>query len=227
MENYRGFDIKIIHKVNYITIIVISLLMSLTTMSMLNFKLRINDLLPFIITIIVSIIIFFSNINDFIKAISFSLSIIISNFGYLLFANFNEQTTASDALVFEAGIVCGALYFNKKVLIIDAFVLDICIAILFLFNPRSLLGENFSYSNMLNFFVILNGITILIYCITIWNRKLIEVVDKKFLESRELADKLDAILLNKTSEISTISTISNEINDNAEYEAEKINNIID
>ncbi|NFT44325.1 hypothetical protein FDF07_17120, partial [Clostridium botulinum] len=108
MENDWSFDIRTIHKVNYITIIIICLFMSLTTISMLNFKLNIDDLLPFITIIIVSVIIYFSNINDIIKATAFSLAIILSNFGYLLFANFNEQTTASDTLVFGAGIICGA-----------------------------------------------------------------------------------------------------------------------
>ncbi|NFS09968.1 hypothetical protein FDE77_01485 [Clostridium botulinum] len=166
MGNGWSFDIRTIHKVNYITIIVICLFMSLTTISMLNFKLNVDDLLPFITIIIVSVIIYFSNVKDIIKATAFSLAIILSNFGYLLFANFNEQTTASDTLVFGAGIICGALYFNKKILVVDAFVLDICILILFLVNPTSILGEYYSYSNMLNFFVILNAIIIIIYYIT-------------------------------------------------------------
>ena len=193
MEKEWGFNVEIIHKVNYITIVLISLLMSLTTMSMTNFKLNIYDLLPFIITIVISITIYFSNINNVIKAMVFSLSIIVSNFIYLLFSNFNEQTNASDMLIFCAGIVCGSLYFNKKVMAVDAIILDICIIVLFHFNPVSVLGENFSYSNMLNLFFILNGTMILIYCSTIFGGKLIKVINKKSLENQELLDKLKTI----------------------------------
>ncbi|NFO88081.1 hypothetical protein FDC58_06010 [Clostridium botulinum] len=209
MENDWSFDIRTIHKVNYITIIIICLFMSLTTISMLNFKLNIDDLLPFITIIIVSVIIYFSNINDIIKATAFSLTIILSNFGYLLFANFNEQTTASDTLVFGAGIICGALYFNKKVLVVDALALDMCIVILFLVNPTSLLGEKSSYSNMLNFFVILNAIIIIIYYITVWGENLIKIVNKKSLESTLMVDKLDGLLLN-------INKLTNDLESNME-----------
>ncbi|MBN1041744.1 MULTISPECIES: hypothetical protein [Clostridium] len=209
MRNGWSFDIRTIHKVNYITIIVICLFMSLTTISMLNFKLNVDDLLPFITIIIVSVIIYFSNIKDIIKAIAFSLAIILSNFGYLLFANFNEQTTASDTLVFGAGIICGALYFNKKILVVDAFVLDICILILFLVNPTSILGEYYSYSNMLNFFVILNAIIIIIYCITALGENLIKIVNKKSLKNKVIVDNLDIIMLN-------INNLTNDLESNME-----------
>ncbi|NFH69415.1 hypothetical protein FDF86_10515 [Clostridium botulinum] len=209
MGNGWSFDIRTIHKVNYITIIVICLFMSLTTISMLNFKLNVDDLLPFITIIIVSVIIYFSNIKDIIKATAFSLAIILSNFGYLLFANFNEQTTASDTLVFGAGIICGALYFNKKILVVDAFVLDICILILFLVNPTSILGEYYSYSNMLNFFVILNAIIIIIYCITALGENLIKIVNKKSLKNKVIVDNLDIIMLN-------INNLTNDLESNME-----------
>ncbi|HBJ1646999.1 hypothetical protein DWC20_06460 [Clostridium botulinum] len=209
MGNGWSFDIRTIHKVNYITIIVICLFMSLTTISMLNFKLNVDDLLPFITIIIVSVIIYFSNVKDIIKATAFSLAIILSNFGYLLFANFNEQTTASDTLVFGAGIICGALYFNKKILVVDAFVLDICILILFLVNPTSILGEYYSYSNMLNFFVILNGIIIIIYYITALGENLIKIVNKKSLKNKVIVDNLDMIMLN-------INNLMNDLESNME-----------
>lgn len=209
MGNGWSFDIRTIHKVNYITIIVICLFMSLTTISMLNFKLNVDDLLPFITIIIVSVIIYFSNIKDIIKATAFSLAIILSNFGYLLFANFNEQTTASDTLVFGAGIICGALYFNKKILVVDAFVLDICILILFLVNPTSILGEYYSYSNMLNFFVILNAIIIIIYYITALGENLIKIVNKKSLKNKVIVDNLDMIMLN-------INNLINDLESNTE-----------
>ncbi|WP_315076703.1 hypothetical protein [uncultured Clostridium sp.] len=232
MENDWSFDIRTIHKVNYITIIVICLFMSLTTISMLNFKLNIDDLLPFITIIIVSVIIYFLNIKDIIKAIAFSLAIILSNFGYLLFANFNEQTTASDTLVFGAGIICGALYLNKKVLVVDAFALDMCIVILFLVNPTSILGEHFSYSNMLNFFVILNGIIIIIYCITVWGENLIEIVNKKSLKSTDIVDKLDRLLLNiknltndLESNIETFPGDSKDVKDSSQDKTESIDQI--
>ncbi|NFL85741.1 hypothetical protein FDB24_02600 [Clostridium botulinum] len=209
MGNGWSFDIRTIHKVNYITIIVICLFMSLTTISMLNFKLNVDDLLPFITIIIVSVIIYFSNVKDIIKATAFSLAIILSNFGYLLFANFNEQTTASDTLVFGAGIICGALYFNKKILVVDAFVLDICILILFLVNPTSILGEYYSYSNMLNFFVILNAIIIIIYYITALGENLIKIVNKKSLKNKVIVDNLDMIMLN-------INNLMNDLESNME-----------
>ncbi len=209
MGNGWSFDIRTIHKVNYITIIVICLFMSLTTISMLNFKLNVDDLLPFITIIIVSVIIYFLNVKDIIKATAFSLAIILSNFGYLLFANFNEQTTASDTLVFGAGIICGALYFNKKILVIDAFVLDICILILFLVNPTSILGEYYSYSNMLNFFVILNAIIIIIYYITALGENLIKIVNKKSLKNKVIVDNLDMIMLN-------INNLMNDLESNME-----------
>ncbi|OSA94082.1 UNVERIFIED_ORG: hypothetical protein B2H98_10230 [Clostridium botulinum] len=209
MGNGWSFDIRTIHKVNYITIIVICLFMSLTTISMLNFKLNVDDLLPFITIIIVSVIIYFSNVKDIIKATAFSLAIILSNFGYLLFANFNEQTTASDRLVFGAGIICGALYFNKKILVVDAFVLDICILILFLVNPTSILGEYYSYSNMLNFFVILNAIIIIIYYITALGENLIKIVNKKSLKNKVIVDNLDMIMLN-------INNLMNDLESNME-----------
>ncbi|NFA42401.1 hypothetical protein EXM65_07340 [Clostridium botulinum] len=209
MGNGWSFDIRTIHKVNYITIIVICLFMSLTTISMLNFKLNVDDLLPFITIIIVSVIIYFSNVKDIIKATAFSLAIILSNFGYLLFANFNEQTTASDTLFFGAGIICGALYFNKKILVVDAFVLDICILILFLVNPTSILGEYYSYSNMLNFFVILNAIIIIIYYITALGENLIKIVNKKSLKNKVIVDNLDMIMLN-------INNLMNDLESNME-----------
>ncbi|WP_252214244.1 methyl-accepting chemotaxis protein [Clostridium sp. CMCC3677] len=215
MGNNWGFDVKKIHKVNYITIIVICLLMSVTTMSMLNFKVSMEDLLPFIIILIGSTIIYFANIKDMIKAIAFSLAIILSNFGYFLSANFNEQTIASDTLVFVAGIVCAALYFSKKLLVTNALILDICIAILFWVNPGSILGKSFSYSNMLNFFVILNGIIILIYCLTIWGGQLIEAANKKSSESKNLIDKLDELLLN-------IKSVTNDLDGNIENFSEDI-----
>lgn len=196
MENNWTFSFQKIHRVNYVTIIVICLPMILTDMQMNNFKVNIDELLPFIIVIIVSTIIYFLPIKDIIKAIAFSSVIILSNFGYFLLGSFNQETIASDILVFIAGIICATLYFQKKILVINATLLDICILILFFVNPSSMLSEKFSYSNMLNLFVILNGVIILIYCLTSWGSGLIKSANKKSLESKVLVEKLDSLLLN-------------------------------
>ncbi|MCY6959000.1 methyl-accepting chemotaxis protein [Clostridium brassicae] len=196
MEKNWTFNVKKIHKVNYITIIGICLLMTITSMGMVNFKVNMDDLLPFIIVAIVSTVIYFLPIKDTIKAITFSSVIIFSNFGYFLLENFSPKTIASDILVFVAGIICATLYFRKELLVINAVLLDICVVILFFVNPRSILSNDFSYSNMLNLFVILNGIIILIYCLTNWGGKLIESANNKSIESGELVEKLDLLLLN-------------------------------
>lgn len=196
MEKESQFSFEKIHKVNYITIIGICLLMSLTTISMNNLEINIDELFPFIIVSILSTAIYFFKIKDTIKAMSFSCIIILSNVGYLVLGSFNEKTVAADILVFVAGIICSALYFNKKLLIINAMILDICIIIIFFINPSSILSEKFSISSMLNFFAILNGVIILIYFLTIWGGKLIESANKKSLESRELIEKLNLILIN-------------------------------
>ncbi|GAA0077470.1 methyl-accepting chemotaxis protein [Clostridium sp. CTA-5] len=196
MDNDWEFEVKKIHRVNYITILAICLLMTITTLGIENFKVNIDDLLPFILVCIISTIVYFSPIKDMIKAVTFSTVIILSNFGYFLSSNFNETTIASDVLVFIAGVVCATLYFRKKLIVINAIILDICIISLFFINPSSILSANFSYSNMLNLFVILNGIIILIYCLTSWGGKLIESANNKSLESRKLVDKLDILLSN-------------------------------
>lgn len=209
MKNNWDFDIKKIHKVNYITILAICSLMILTTMGIANFEINIDDLLPMILVIIISTIIYFLPIKDMVKAITFSTVIILSNFAYFLLGNFNEATIASDVLVFIAGIICATLYFRKELLVINAVILDACIIILFFVNPSSILSEKFSYSNMLNLFVVLNGIIILIYCLTSWGNNLIESAHSKSLESKELVDKLDLLLLN-------IKSTSNDLDSNIE-----------
>ncbi|WMJ80696.1 methyl-accepting chemotaxis protein [Clostridium sp. MB40-C1] len=82
-------------------------------------------------------------------------------------------------------------------------------------NPISILSENFSYSNMLNLFVVLNGIMILIYCLTSWGGKLIKSANNKSLESKELVDKLDTLLLN-------IKHSTNDLDSNIEIFSEDI-----
>ncbi|NRZ99266.1 methyl-accepting chemotaxis protein [Clostridium tetanomorphum] len=196
MENNWRFSLKKIHMVNYVTIVAICLLMSITSMQMNNFQVNMDELLPFIIVTIVSTVIYFLPLKDIIKAITFSSVIILSNFGYFLLGSFNEQTIASDVLVFIAGIICGTLYFRKKILVINAVLLDTCVVSLFLINPSSILSEKFSYANMLNLFVILNGVMILIYCLTNWGSRLIESANNKSLEREALVDKLDSLLLN-------------------------------
>lgn len=215
MERNWDFNLKKIHKVNYITIIGICLLMSITEMVMNDFKVNMDDLLPFIIVAILSTVIYFSPIKDMIKAITFSSVIILSNFGYFLLGNFNERTISSDMLVFVAGIICSTLYFRKKLLIINAALLDICVVILFIVNPSSILSEKFAYSSMLNLFVILNGIIILIYCLTSWGSKLIDSANSKSLESKELVDKLDSLLLN-------IENSTNDLDSNIEIFSEDL-----
>ncbi|WMJ80695.1 hypothetical protein RBU49_00170 [Clostridium sp. MB40-C1] len=132
MEKTWTFSVGKIHKVNYITIIGICLLMTITSMAMVNFQVNMDELLPFIIVAIVSTIIYFLPIKDMIKAITFSSVIILSNFGYFLLGNFSPKTIASDVLVFVAGIICATLYFRKELLVINAVLLDICVVILFL-----------------------------------------------------------------------------------------------
>ncbi len=46
MEKTWSFSFEKIHKVNYITIFAMCLLMSLTTMSMTNFVINIDELFP-------------------------------------------------------------------------------------------------------------------------------------------------------------------------------------
>ncbi|WMJ80662.1 methyl-accepting chemotaxis protein [Clostridium sp. MB40-C1] len=215
MEKTWTFSVGKIHKVNYITIIGICLLMTITSMAMVNFQVNMDELLPFIIVAIVSTIIYFLPIKDMIKAITFSSVIILSNFGYFLLGNFSPKTIASDVLVFVAGIICATLYFRKELLVINAVLLDICVVILFFVNPISILSENFSYSNMLNLFVVLNGIMILIYCLTSWGGKLIKSANNKSLESKELVDKLDTLLLN-------IKHSTNDLDSNIEIFSEDI-----
>ncbi|WP_027623777.1 methyl-accepting chemotaxis protein [Clostridium lundense] len=196
MKNNWTFSFQKIHRVNYVTIIVICLLMILTDMQMNSLKVNMDELLPLIIVIIVSTMIYFSPVKDMMKAIAFSSVIILSNFGYFSSGTFNQETIASDILVFIAGIICATLYFQKKILIINAVLLNTCVLILFFVNPSSMLSEKFSYSNMLNLFVILNGIIILIYCLTSWGSGLIESANNKSLESKALVQKLDSLLLN-------------------------------
>ncbi|WP_242977179.1 methyl-accepting chemotaxis protein [Clostridium botulinum] len=216
MEKTWSFSFEKIHKVNYITIFAMCLLMSLTTMSMTNFVINIDELFPFIIVIIVSTVVYFLKLKDMTKAIIFSSVIILSNFGYFLLGNFNDKTIASDILVFIAGIICATLYFRKNLLVINAVLLDTCVIILFLVNPSSILSKNFSFSNMLNFFVILNGVIILIYCLTSWGGNLIQSANNKSLESKELLDKLDLLLLN-------IKESTTDLDNNIDIFSEDIN----
>lgn len=194
MNTQTEFDIKKIHKLNLFTIIIISILMSITCLINLNSTSSYADLIPFLLVVVISVIVYFLPLKDSAKATIFSLVIILSNFASFLFSDFKPTTVASDMLVFVAGIVVTSLYFRKKLIMISIIVLDICFLGIMLFNPISLLGENYSIANLINIFVILNGIIILIYFLTDLGSTLIESANSKTAESEVLVKKLDTLL---------------------------------
>lgn len=216
MNTQTEFNIKKIHKLNLFTIIFISLLMSITCLVNINSTSSYADLIPFLLVAVISIIVYYLPLKDSTKATTFSLVIILSNFGSFLLNDFKPTTVASDMLVFVAGIVVTSLYFRKKLIMISIIVLDICFLGIMLFNPISILGENFSIAHLINIFVILNGIIILIYFLTDIGSTLIESANTKKEESDVLVKKLDNLLstikAGSNSLNSSLGELSNDIN---------------
>lgn len=204
MKQKNNYSAKMAHMVNYITIIAICIMMSFTTLQMINYKFDIGEFFPFIAVVVVSTIVFFLPIKDDTKAISFSVVIILSNFTYFILGTFNSQTIAADILVFLAAIISSALYFRLKIIVINQILLNICILAIITINPTSLLGESYSFGSIFNLVFILNGVIILICFLTRWGNESIEMSNSKMKESEELVEKLDGILQGVTDTTSSL-----------------------
>jgi methyl-accepting chemotaxis protein len=182
-----GYDVKRVHKVSVITtfsIIFLSCLQSLLG----GFSVFIEFVTPAAIILAITLINYFLPIKDYVKGCIFSLvpAIVIIAFFYI------DGFSLDGHYILFCAIALASLYFNKKILIINAAIIDVSFITVFLLTPDRIMGSDNNLQSFTSTVIVLNGTIALLYLLTKWGRKLIDDSYQKQLQAEELLAKLQA-----------------------------------
>lgn len=186
-----GYDVKRVHKVSVITIFGIIFLSCLQSL-LGGFSVFLKFVTPAAIILFITLFNYFLPIKDYIKGCIFSMvpAIVIIAFFYL------DGFSLDGHYILFCAVALTSLYFNKRILIVNASIIDVLFITVFLLSPDSIMGSDNNLQSFTNTVIVLNGTIALLYLLTKWGRKLIDDSCQKQLQAEELLVKLQATFSN-------------------------------
>lgn len=190
------YNVKRVHKVSIFVIVFIVVLLSVQALLTEGIGLFMRIAVPGVVVIIISLINYIMPYNDNIKGLLFGLipgAVVIALFyidGFAINKHYIIFTTV--ALI--------ALYFQKRLIIIYAFTLNVMLTAVYFLKPKCITGPGETgIDDFISIMVILNAISILLYFLSKWGRKLVDEAIIKEAETKILLEKLQTTF-NKVEE---------------------------
>ncbi|ADL49816.1 methyl-accepting chemotaxis protein [Clostridium cellulovorans] len=202
-ETSISYNIKTVHLVNITVIVILSLLLFGLAyvglgLSYALFVLAQNSVIWAIVAAI-----YFSKINDNIKAMIFSLIPLLT--GAAAFLKATSTPLGNHYFIFLS-IAMIALYFNNKLIAIHQVLTNLTYILLYIISgPRLLIDPNGTIWSFIYILVCANGVLALLYFLTKWGKALVTEAVRKEKVAGELSLKLNASL----EEIKKGSTLLN------------------
>jgi len=160
----QGYDLKRVNRVSMFALLGISLLFGI---SILAAGAPISYMVPPIVVMIVTIVIYFIPMNSYIKGLIFALIPTISSTFSLVTGSF----AVSNHYIYFMAISIVALYFSWKLIVAYGIVLNLIFIVMYLSAPASLLSSGWNSAYFSSTIVMLNGVLLLLYFLTSWGKK--------------------------------------------------------
>lgn len=189
LKKSETYNVRKVHLVNIFAICIIALLAVISALAAHGWaggsKVFFESLAVYVIVAAV----FFIPINDYIKAIIFSL--IPTLVAMLQFYTKGPFQLANHYLMILS-ITMIALYFDKKLIILYWILMDIIVAVLSTFARQTFfMNQYFNVWTTVTMFVYINGILSILFFLTKWGKELVEASNSKEKKVTELLDKLN------------------------------------
>lgn len=205
------YDFKKAHKVNYFTILMICLIMTLQSYATAGINdVTIDAFKKIGFVLILATIIYFTHLPDNIKAVSFS--VILS----LVFAaTVIKQSNPGTHYIILVSIAMISLYFSKTLIIIYGAILNIIYLAVFFINPVNIIVNDYPLTRFLSLLIFINASLVILFFLTKWGSELVHSVILKEEESSKLLDKIN-------STMKTTQNVSSVLNRNLQKFDENI-----
>jgi methyl-accepting chemotaxis protein len=167
--------------------------------------------IPAIILAAIVVIIYKLKINNTIKAIIYSSFIIlaaINDFykaGYIIMGHY--------VLFLSLAII--SMYFNKYLILIVGFIVNIVLIVTYSIDPNMLLVDNVRLTTFIELLVLINTSIVALYSLSKWGNELVETAKSKEEEATNLLDLLKTTMDN-------IRSNSNSLNNSINFFDEKM-----
>ncbi|MGV8980593.1 methyl-accepting chemotaxis protein [Clostridium sp.] len=192
-------DFKRAHKVNYIIIAIMCLIMAIECYVVAGINANSILVLTKIgIVLIFGTIIYFIPMPDKVKAIGFSsvLSLIFA-------ATIIKQNDPSQHYLILVSIAMVALYFNKNLILIHGAILNVIYLVIYIINPANIVVNDNPLARFLGLLIFLNAALAILFFLTKWASELMKSVMLKEEESSKLLDKIN-ITMKTTKHVSLV-----------------------
>jgi len=192
-------DFKKAHKVNYITIAIMCLIMALECYIVAGITTNSTAILIKIgIVLILVTIIYFIPMPDKVKAISFSLVLSL-----VFAATIIKENDPSQHYMILVSIAMIALYFSKNLILIYGAILNVIYLAVYIINPANIIVNDNPLARFLGLIIFLNASLAILYFLTKWASELVHSVMLKEEESSKLLDKIN-ITMKTTQHVSSV-----------------------
>ncbi len=183
-----GYDVKRVHKVNFIATIVIVSILLVQILIAKGMGEGVRAIIATAITIFLCVINYFVPINERLRSLLFATLNLVAAFGLMYFFGY---TLNKHYLIFTT-IAMITLYFRKELIVIFAIFVNSGYLLMYLFRPQNLLSDNIALKEFVTVITLINGIMVLLFFLTKWGNELVEQADKKEEESKKLLNQLES-----------------------------------
>jgi methyl-accepting chemotaxis protein len=187
MMQQRGYDVRRVHKVNFIATIVIVSLLFVQILIAKGIGGSTRALIAAVTTISLCIINYFMPMYERLKSILFAVINLVAAFGLMYFEGY---TLNKHYLIFTT-IAMITLYFRKELIVIFGIMVNGGYLLMYLLLPQNLLSDNTALKEFITVITLINGIMVLLYFLTKWGNELVEQAGKKEAESNQLLNQLE------------------------------------
>ena len=178
--------------------------------------------IPRVAVIIISLINYVMPYNDNIKGILFGIipGTVITSLFYVDGYAINKHY-----LIFTS-IAMVALYFQKRFIIIYTFTLNVLMTAVYCLNPKSVTGPSETgIDDFISIIVILDSVSILLYFLSKWVRKLLDESIEREAETKNLLEKLQTTFTKIEESAGLLESNMTSLNNNINTIGESSNNI--
>jgi methyl-accepting chemotaxis protein len=200
------YDQKKVDKVNTVIIIVLAVVIILQAI------LKGGGRAPLVAAaaipvIALTIFIYFSKINRFLKSLLFGVIPLTAVSGIITASKFSSDRF----IIFGITIALIALYFNEKLLKVFSIIIDIYLIALYILTPENLLGAEHTVPFLLSTVFMFNGLIIALIFLTKWGNALINDIIGNKAVMKELIERVNAAAEQVAAGTKDVSNSNQEI----------------
>lgn len=217
------YNAKKAHLVNIIIIVILSIFLTALSFIGEGRAAGLTSLTQSIVVWAVIAIVFFSHINDSIKALIFSsIPLVIS---ILVFFGGKSSVIGTHYLIITS-IAMIALYFNNKLLAIYHVLINIVFVLMYIISGQRFLIDNRGYIwTFIEILICINAILTVLFFLAKWGKNMVDAAISKEKISNELSKRLNTSMEEIRESSGLLNSTIVDLNKNIKSSKEAISNV--